>query len=304
MYDVIIGGGGPAGLCAALYSARAGLKTLVLEEMFAGGQMSTTTTLENYIGFPGGIDAITLAMQMEQQAKEAGAEIRYDSIAELHLEGDEKEVVTAKETLKTKTFIACMGAKPRMLGVPGEEAFRGLGVSYCATCDGALYKGKTVAVIGGGDTALEDALFLARYCEKVYLIHRRDAFRGAHVLAEQVKKQEKVELVLNSTVSKITGDAKVQALTVENKIDGTSKELPIDGVFVAVGTAPGNSLVEGKLNLNEQGYVITNEEMETSVAGVYCAGDLRVKPLRQVITAAADGAIASYSALRYIESNR
>jgi len=304
MYDVIIGGGGPAGLNAALYSARAGLRCLVLEEMFAGGQMSTTTTLENYIGFPDGVDAVALAMQMEEQAQKAGAEIRYEKIESPDLSGAVKKVVTAKETLLCKTFIACMGAKPKQLGIPGEEELRGRGVSYCATCDGALYKNKTVAVIGGGDTALEDALFLARYCQKVYLIHRRDSFRGVHTLAEQVKKTENVELVLNTVATAVNGDSRVESLTINNVVSGETGELVTDGVFVAVGTQPGTSLLRGILVLNEQGYVVTNEEMETEIPGVYAAGDLRKKPLRQVITAAADGAIASYSALRYIEAGR
>ncbi len=304
MYDVIIGGGGPAGLNAALYAARAGLKTLVLEEMFSGGQMTTTTTLENYIGFPGGIDAVDLAMKMEQQAKEAGAEIRYERISSLNFDGAIKQVSTGQETLLTKTFIACMGAKPRRLGIPGEDELRGRGVSYCATCDGALYKNKTTAVIGGGDTALEDALFLARYCQKVYLIHRRDSFRGVYALVEQVKKQPNIELILNTVATAILGEDKLCALSLQNKLNQAVTELPVDGLFIAVGTAPGNTLVKDLVHVNEQGYVVTNESMETNVAGVYAAGDLREKPLRQVITAAADGAVAAYSALRYIESNR
>ncbi|MBQ4518173.1 MAG: thioredoxin-disulfide reductase [Clostridia bacterium] len=301
-YDVIIAGGGPAGLNAALYAARSGLSCLVLEKMFAGGQMSTTTTLENYIGFPGGVDAITLAMNMEQQAKDAGAEIKYEEIKELELSGDVKTITTAKGVLTAKAFIACMGAQPRTLGVPGEDAFRGRGVSYCATCDGALYKDKTVAVVGGGDTALEDALFLAKYCEKVYLIHRRETFRGVQALSEQVKSLDNVELILSSVVKEIKGTNAVETVTVSNVATEEETELPVNGVFVAVGTQPNTELLKGKLALTDGGYVETDEEMKTEIPGVFAAGDLRKKPLRQVITAAADGAVAAFSVLRYIES--
>ncbi len=302
VYDVIIAGGGPAGLNAALYAARSGLSCLLLEKMFAGGQMSTTTTLENYIGFPGGVDAITLAMNMEQQAKDAGAEIKYEEIKELDLSGAVKTITTAKGVLTAKAFIACMGAQPRTLGAPGEDAFRGRGVSYCATCDGALYKNKTVAVVGGGDTALEDALFLAKYCQKVYLIHRRDAFRGVQALVEQVKKLENVELVLSSVVKEIKGTNMVEAVTVSNVVTKDETKLSVNGVFVAVGTQPNTELLQGKLPLTAGGYVETDEEMKTQLPGVFAAGDLRQKPLRQVITAAADGAVAAYSVLKYIES--
>lgn len=303
MYDVIIAGGGPAGLNAALYSARSGLSCLLLEKMFAGGQMSTTSTLENYIGFPDGIDAVTLAMQMEQQARGAGAEIRYDEIVSFELDDEVKKVVTKKETFEAKTVILCTGASPRPLGVTGEEQFRARGVSYCATCDGALYKGKIVAVVGGGDTALEDALFLSKYCEKVYLIHRRDTFRGTHALAEKVKSLANVELVLSHVVTKIRGDAKVSSLTVESRIDGKTREIVLDGVFIAVGTMPNTSLLSEHVSLDEQGYIVTDEAMKTAIPGVFAAGDARQKLLRQVITAASDGAVAAYSALKYVSEH-
>lgn len=303
MYDVIIAGGGPAGLNAALYSARSGLSCLLLEKMFAGGQMATTSTLENYIGFPDGIDAVTLAMQMEQQARGAGAEIRYDEILSFELDGEVKKVTTKKETFEAKTVILCTGASPRPLGVTGEEQFRARGVSYCATCDGALYKGKIVAVVGGGDTALEDALFLSKYCEKVYLIHRRDAFRGTHALAEKVKTLKNVELVLSHVITEIRGDAKVSSLTVESRIDGKTREIVLDGVFIAVGTMPNTSLLSEHLSLDEQGYIVTDEAMKTAIHGVFAAGDARQKLLRQVITAASDGAVAAYSALKYVSEH-
>ena len=303
MYDVIIAGGGPAGLNAALYAARSGLSCLVLEKMFAGGQMATTSSLENYIGFPDGIDAVTLAMQMEQQAKGAGAEIRYDEIISVELQDEIKKITTKKETFEAKTVILCMGASPRQLGADGEDRLRARGVSYCATCDGALYKGKTVAVVGGGDTALEDALFLAKYCKKVYLIHRRDAFRGTHTLAEKVKALENVELVMSHVVTEIKGEARVSALTVENRKNGSTHQILLDGIFIAVGTVPNTDLVKEQLPLDDQGYVVTDDAMQTALPGVFAAGDLRQKLLRQVITAASDGAVAAFSALRYLSEH-
>lgn len=300
IYDVIIVGGGPAGLNGALYAARSGLSCLLLEKMFAGGQMSTTTTLENYIGFPDGVDAITLAMNMEQQAKNAGAEIKYEEITSLFLSGAVKKVTTAKGEWEAKTLIVCTGAQPRKLGVPGEDAFRGRGVSYCATCDGALYKGKVVTVIGGGDTALEDALFLSKYCQKVYLVHRRNAFRGVQALVNQVKNTDNIELVLETVVTEIMGSDRVEKVKLST--NGVENELMTEGVFVAVGTKPNTELLQNQLTLTEGGYVETDEEMKTQIPGVFAAGDLRKKPLRQVITAAADGAVAAFSALRYIEN--
>ncbi len=302
MYDVIIAGGGPAGLNAALYAARYGLSCLLLEKKFAGGQMTTTTTLENYIGFPQGVDAITLSMQMEQQAKNAGAEIRYEEIVALDLAGSVKKITTTKETLEARTVILCMGAVPRSLGVFGEERLRGRGVSYCATCDGALYKNKTVAVVGGGDTALEDALVLAKYCEKVYLIHRRDAFRGVAKLVEQVKRVDNVELLMETVVTDIRGENKLQSLMIQNIHSNKEQALFCDGLFIAVGTKPSTELLHEQLSLDAQGYVLTDDAMQTELAGVFAAGDLRQKALRQVITAASDGAVAAYSALRYLET--
>lgn len=300
MYDVIIIGGGPAGLNAALYAARSGLKTLLFEKMFAGGQMATTSTLENYIGFPDGVDAVTLAMQMQQQTANAGAQIRFDEILSVNLLGDVKTITTKKETTEAKTVILCTGASPRHLQVPGEDAFRGRGVSYCATCDGALYKGKTVAVVGGGDTALEDALFLSKYCETVYLIHRRDAFRGTHALVHKIKQIENIKLVMSHVVTNITGDSRVSNLTVQSTVTNETQNLSLQGVFVAVGTVPVTTLFAEQLKTDEQGYIVTDESMKTAIPGVFAAGDLRQKPLRQVITAASDGAIAAFSALRYL----
>ena len=301
MLDLIIVGGGPAGLNAALYAARAGLDAILFEKMFAGGQMVTTTTFENYIGFPNGVGAVDLALNMEEQAKNAGAKILYDEIVEIDLSEKIKKVKTANEEYEAKTVILCMGAAPRMLGVDGEERLRGNGVSYCATCDGAFFKNKTVAVVGGGDTALEDALFLSRYCQKVYLIHRRDSFRGAKVLSDKVAITENVELVLDSVVEKIDGADTVESILVKNVKSGESKNLSVDGVFVAVGIEANIGLVENQVKLNG-GYINAGEDTKTSIAGVFAAGDIRIKPLRQVITAASDGAVAVYSAQKYLDT--
>ncbi len=301
MLDLIIVGGGPAGLNAALYAARAGLHAVLFEKMFAGGQMMTTTTLENYIGFPNGISAVDLALNMEEQAKNAGADIRYEEIESVDLAGKVKKVKTAKEEYEAKTVILCTGAEPRMLGVDGEERLRGMGVSYCATCDGAFFKGKDVAVVGGGDTALEDALFLSRYCSKIYLIHRRNSFRGAKVLEDKVRETENIELVLDTVAEKIEGEETVTSVLVRNVKTDACTELAVSGIFVAVGTKPNTELFGEQLTL-DGGYVAAGEDTVTSVPGVYAAGDVRKKPLRQVIAAAADGAVAVYSAAKYIDT--
>ena len=301
MLDLIIIGGGPAGLNAALYAARAGLDAVLFEKMFAGGQMVTTTTFENYIGFPNGIGAVDLALNMEEQAKNAGAKILYEEIESVELGGKVKIVKTAKESYEAKTVILCMGAAPRVLGIDGEERLRGNGVSYCATCDGAFFKNKKVAVVGGGDTALEDALFLSRYCEKVYLIHRRDAFRGAKVLSDKVIECENIELILDSVVEKIEGENTVTGAIVRNVKNDEISSIDISGIFIAVGIKPNTELVKEQLELCD-GYVDAKEDTKTSVSGVFAAGDIRFKPLRQVITAAADGAVAVYSATKYIDT--
>ena len=301
MLDLIIIGGGPAGLNAALYAARAGLSALLFEKTFAGGQMVTTTQLDNYIGFPDGVGAVDLAMNMEEQAKKAGAEILYEEILSLHLSEKIKKITTAKQEYEAKAVILCMGATPRMLGADGEERLRGQGVSYCATCDGAFFKNKTVAVVGGGDTALEDALFLSRYCEKIYLIHRRDAFRGAKILADRVHEADNIELVLDSVVDKINGENTVESLTVRNVKTDETHLLNVSGVFIAVGTKPNTELLGDQIRLAD-GYIDAGEDTKTSCPGVFAAGDVRSKPLRQVITAAADGATAVYSATKYIDT--
>ncbi|WP_204489191.1 thioredoxin-disulfide reductase [Caldicoprobacter guelmensis] len=300
MKDIIIVGGGVAGLTAGLYAKRGGMDALLFEKMFAGGQMATTYLVENYPGFDEPISGPDLAMKMESHARKFGLEILYDEVIELELEGRIKKVRTDKGEYEAKALILCMGAQPKKLGLPKEDEFRGRGVSYCATCDGAFYRDKIVAVVGGGDTAVEDALFLAQHATKVYLIHRRNALRASKILQDRLFANPKVEMVWDSVVDEILGEKGVEGLLVRNVKDGSSKKLKVDGLFVAIGIQPNNALIQGKLNMNEAGFVITDETMATNIPGVFAAGDLRQKPLWQIITAAADGAIASVSAQRYI----
>lgn len=300
MYDVIVAGAGPAGLNAALYAGRAGLKCLLIEKMFAGGQMTQTESLDNYLGFKDGVSAIDLAMDMEEHAKKYGAEFRREEILSLDITGDVKKVVTKKGEYLAKSIVLCFGARPSELGAPGESKFRGAGVSYCATCDGAFYKDKTTCVVGGGDTALEDALFLARLCKKVYLIHRRSEFRGAKILADKVLANENITFLADTVVNEISGIDNVSSVKTENVKTKEISKIETDGIFIAVGTKPNSELLTDLGITDERGYVITNEKMETKISGVYAAGDVRCKPLRQVITAAADGAVAINSILGFL----
>lgn len=293
-YDLIICGAGAGGLSAAIYAGRAGLKTLVLEKLFSGGQAATTYEIDNYPGFDETIGGPELAMKMDAQARRFGAEIRGEEILSLSLKGEAKEVRTAKEIYCAPQLILAMGAQPKMLGLERETDLRGRGVSYCATCDGAFYRNKITAVVGGGNTALEDALFLSRFCERVYLIHRRNSFRGDKYLADKVFAEPKITVFWDTVVEKINGET-VESLTVRNVKSDTVSEVKTDGLFVAVGIIPQSALAAGKTAM-EDGYILTDELMRTNVAGVYAVGDIRKKFLRQIVTAAADGAIAASAA--------
>lgn len=292
MYDLIIIGQGPAGLSSALYAGRAGLKVLVLEKEFAGGQMGLTYEIDNYIGVDK-VEGFDLSMSMLSHAKKFGGEFKSENVTSLSLNCDIKTVVTTKNTYESKAVILALGAKPKKLEIDGEDKFRGSGVSYCATCDGNFYKDKTTVVIGGGNTAIEDVIFLSRLCKKVYLVHRRSEFRAEKKLVNELNELTNVELVLDSVPTKIEGDKLVNTLTVKNVNNNTETNILVDGVFVAVGTVPTTSLVENNIELDDKSYIITTEKMQTNIDNVYAVGDCRNTVLRQIVTAVADGAIAA-----------
>lgn len=302
MYDIIIIGSGPAGLSAAIYAQRACLDTIVIEKNgISGGQVLNTWEVDNYPGFPG-VTGFELSRQFREHANKLGARVVQDEVVQVELSGNVKKVVCEEETYEARCVILASGAHHRTLEVPGEEELRGAGVSYCATCDGAFFRGRTVAVVGGGDAALEDAIFLARMCEKVYIVHRRDKLRGAKRLQERLQALENVEFVWNSETAAIEGNGQVEALRLRQTKTGEEKRLDVDGVFIAVGIAPESELYEGQLELDEQGYIRADESGQTSVPGVFAAGDVRTKALRQILTAASDGANCVASAERYLQA--
>lgn len=300
MYDILMIGGGPAGLTAGIYACRGGLKAAVIEKMFAGGQVATTYELDNIPGFSETISGVDYAMKLQDHAAKFNVETIYGDVTKLELEGDIKKVYLGDEVYEAKTIVLAMGAVPSALNVDGENKLRGKGVSYCATCDGAFFKGGITAVIGGGDVAVEDALYLARFCEKVYLIHRRDELRANKTLQKKLFAEKKIEPIWNSKVSGINGQDKVSSITVESVDSQDSREVIVDGVFIAVGSMPQSQIVKGIVNTDEKGSIITDQEMKTNIDGVFAAGDIRQKPLRQIITAEADGATAAFCAEQYI----
>ena len=300
IYDMIVIGGGPAGYTAALYGARAGLSTLVLEKLSAGGQMALTDVIDNYPGFPDGIDGFTLGEQMQQSAERFGAATELAEVFSLNLQGDHKVVETSEGTFLGRTVVLATGAGPRELGLPNEQKLIGRGVHYCAACDGMRYRGKTVAVIGGGNSAVADALQLARVAEKVIIIHRRDSLRATKVYHDPLMKLENVEFLWNSEVSEILADKAVKGLRVRNVVSGEEQELAVEGVFVSIGRKPASELVAGQAELDRSGYIVADESTRTSIPGVYAVGDVRTKVLRQVVTAVADGAMAAHYASEYL----
>lgn len=302
IYDVVIIGSGPAGYTAALYTSRANLSTLVMERLTPGGIMGTTDWIDNYPGFAEGISGFDLSMQMKAGAERFGTKTKLAEVKSVSLDGDIKKVETNKETIEARSLILANGSHPRELGLPKEAELRGKGVSYCATCDGMFYKGKTVAVVGGGNTAVEDAMYLAKICEKVYLIHRRDQFRASAVYTGPLKSTPNIELVLNSQVTELIGQEKLTGLKVHDKVKETDIELDVDGMFVAVGNLPNSELYKGVLQLDDQGYVVADETTCTGIPGVFVIGDLRAKPLRQIVTATSDGAVASKFVEEYLVS--
>ena len=308
IYDVVIIGGGPAGLSAGLYAARANMKTLILEKERAGGQIVTTEEVANY---PGSIEHATgpsLVARMVEQADEFGVERKLDEVVELNLENKIKVIKGEKADYHTKSVIIATGAKPRLLGVPGEKEFTGKGVSYCATCDGAFFEELPVYVIGGGDSAVEEAIFLTKFARKVIIVHRRDELRAAKSIQEKAFKNDKIDFIWNSEVKELRGEGILEAMTLVNRETGEETEILADeedgtfGVFVFVGYTPQTKLFEGILDM-ERGYIKTDDDMKTNIEGLFAAGDCRVKSLRQVVTATADGAIAAVQAEKYVDNN-
>jgi len=305
VYDILIIGGGPAGLSAGIYSSRARMKTLLLERAGFGGQILTADVIENFPGFPEGINGASLAELMHEQAERFGLEFRDSEAKGLTLKNDDKDHFEVKleggENLSAFSLIIATGANWNKLGVPGEEELAGRGVSYCATCDGPLFKNKDIVVVGGGDTALEDAIFLTRFAKRVKLVHRRDRLRATKILQEKAFAAKKIEFVYNAIVTQINGDKKVSGVKTKDVNTGEEKALSCAGVFIFVGISPNSRLFKDILKTDEKGYIITDEDMKTSVNGIFACGDVRKKALRQVVTATGEGALAAVNAQAYIE---
>ncbi|WP_411843517.1 thioredoxin-disulfide reductase [Salinicoccus sp. HZC-1] len=300
IYDVVIIGAGPAGMTAALYASRANLKTVMLERGMPGGQMANTEEVENFPGF----DFITgpeLSTKMFEHSRNFGAEYKYGDIKSVEIDGDIKILKTSSEDIKTKTVIIATGAEYKKIGIEGEDALGGRGVSYCAVCDGAFFKEKELVVIGGGDSAVEEGVFLTKFASKVTIVHRRDELRAQKILQDRAFKNDKIEFIWDTEIQTINGDSRVESVTLLNKKDGSIYDYEADGVFVYVGMKPLTSPFGGLGILTEQGYVDSNDEMETAIPGIFAAGDVREKTLRQIVTATGDGSIAAQNAQHYIE---
>ena len=301
-YDLVIAGGGPAGLTAGLYAGRAMLKTLLLERMILGGQAASTFLIENYPGFPDGIPGPELSQAMEKQAKNFGLIIESGEIGALRPAGKLWEIETGGRIIRSKAVIIATGVDPNKLGVPGEEELKGRGVSYCATCDGPFFRSQEIAVVGGGDSAVDEALYLTRFASKVYLIHRRNALRAEKILQDRAFKNPKIEILWDTVVTKVVGQNGVDSLAIRNVKTQGIKDLKVGGVFFYVGLLPLTGFLKGIVPLDSYGYVMTDANMATSTPGIFAAGDVRQKTLRQVATAVGDGATAAFSAEKYIES--
>ena len=300
VFDMIIIGGGPAGYTAALYAARAGFDTLVLERLSAGGQMALTHQIDNYPGFEDGIDGFSLADKMKKQAERFGAKSKTAEVVRLDLTAEPKLIETASETLLSRTVVLATGANPRELGVEKESELVGRGVAYCAACDGMFYRGKTVIVVGGGNTAAADALLLSRIAEKVILVHRRDTLRATKIYHEPLMQAQNVEFRWNSTVKELLHEEKIIGVRLSDVNTGEESTIACDGVFVSVGRRPATEFLGGQVNLDGNGYVVAGEDTKTNIPGVYAVGDMRTKELRQIVTAVADGAVAVHEAEKYL----
>ncbi|MBP9758467.1 thioredoxin-disulfide reductase [Candidatus Dojkabacteria bacterium] len=303
MEKLIIIGSGPAGLTAAIYAARADIKPLVFAGEQFGGQLMSTTDIENFPGFPNGIPGPELMMNMIKQAERFGAVIKYQSVTKVELKGKVKKVYSGKEVFEASSVIIATGAVPRRLNIPGENEFWGKGVSTCATCDAAFYREKVVAVAGGGDSAMEEASFLTKFASKVYLIHRRDSFKASKIMQERVLNNPKIEVLWNTEINEVVGDQKVTHLKISNSLDKKSTDLQVDGMFLAIGHIPNSSYLEGQLELDELGFVKATEHTKTNVDGVFVGGDVHDHHYKQAITASAMGCMAAIDAEKWLESN-
>lgn len=299
-YDVIVIGGGPAGYTAAMYAARSGFSTLVIEKLGAGGQMNETTQIDNYPGFPDGIDGFTLGQNMKQGAERFGVTTVQEQVKHVKLHGRKKQVETDSGVYTAKAVIAATGAGHKKLGIEKEADLTGKGVAYCAACDGMFYRGKTVAVVGGGNSAVADALVLSRLAEKVILIHRRDSLRATKIYHDQLQQAENVEIRWNSRVGKLLYSERLSGILLENVQTGEKEQLSLDGLFISIGRQPATELFAGQLSLDEAGYIIAGEDTATNIPGVYAVGDVRGKEVRQIVTAVADGAAAAAQLEKYL----
>ena len=300
LYDMLIVGGGPGGYTASLYAARAGLSVVLLEKLSAGGQMALTSEIDNYPGFPQGVDGFDLGMQMKAGAERFGAETVTAEVYSLMLEGPVKEADTSEGVFYGRTVVFATGANPRYLGLEKEQALTGKGLHYCAHCDGMFYRNKTVMVVGGGNTAAADALLLSRIAKKVILVHRRDTLRATKIYHEPLQKAENIEFLWNSSLSGLVEDGRVRGAVVRNLQTGAETEVAVDGIFVSIGRSPATALVKGQLVLDEAGYILADESTRTNIAGVFAVGDVRSKALRQIVTAVSDGAVAAHYADEYL----
>ena len=303
-YDMVIIGGGPGGYTAALYAARAGLKAVVLERLSAGGQMALTTQIDNYPGFEEGVDGFDLAEKTQRQAERFGAETVLTEVLSLNLEKPIKEVHTTEGVFLAKTVVLSTGANPRALGLPNEQALIGRGVNYCASCDGMFYRGKTVVVVGGGNSAVADAITLSRIAQKVILVHRRDTLRATKIYHDQLESTPNIEIRYNSKVVQFLAEDKISGVVLQDVNTKEEFKLSCDGVFISIGRAPASALAAGQLSIDEAGYIIADESTRTSIPGVFAVGDVRTKALRQIVTAMADGATAVHYAEEYLNENQ
>ena len=304
IYDMIVIGGGPGGYTAALYAARAGLQVAVVERMSAGGQMTLTHNIDNYPGFAQGIEGFLLGLNMQEQAQRFGAETIYAEVTQLELEKNPKVVHTGETQLLSKTIVLSTGANPRTLGLAREYELTGQGVHYCAACDGMFYRGKTVVLVGGGNSAAADALTLSRIAKKVIVVHRRDTLRATKIYHEPLLQAENVEFMWNSALTELHHDGQINGVQVRNVVSGELSEVACDGVFISVGRVPASGLVAGQLELDEGGYIVAGETTATSIPGVYAVGDVRTKQVRQIVTAVADGAVAAHYAEQFLAQHQ